>query len=200
MIALLEKWHIPGASLAVAKNGRFVLAKAYGYADVERQEPATPDLQFRIASLSKSLTAAAVMKLVEQGRLDLDQPALPLLGAWGPPPQDILDSRIYKITIRHLLTHSAGWDREVGGDPSFDAREFIPAPDCRGILTAELTRKLDFAPGTSFTYSNTGYCFLGRIIERVSGMSYGAFVRQSILEPAGADRMTLTRRGEISRR
>lgn len=194
VIGLLEKWKIPGASLAVAKDGRLVLARGYGYGDVGQGKPITPDQRFRVASLSKPLTASAIMKLVEQGALDLDDPAVPLLGAWAPLPSQIVDPRVFRITVRHLLTHRGGWNRETAGDPSFDAREHLRDADCRGIMRSELIRKLDFEPGSSFVYSNTGYCILGRIIEQVSGLPYAEFVNLHILRPAGADRMTLTQR------
>lgn len=194
VIALLTKWKIPGASLAVAKDGRLVLARGYGYSDVGQMKPVTPDQPFRVASLSKSLTASAIMKLVEMGLISLDEPAVPLLGSWAPPIAEITDSRIYQITVRHLLVHRGGWDREAFGDPAFDSREHLKDPDCRGIMRAELTRKLDFEPGSTFVYSNTGYCILGRIIERVSGMSYADFVATHVLAPAGAARMRLTHR------
>jgi CubicO group peptidase (beta-lactamase class C family) len=191
---LLEKWKIPGASLAVAKDGRLIMSRGYGYSDMGQLRPVTPDLRFRMASLSKSLTATAVMKLVEEGRLDLDDAALPLLGSWAPAPHEITDPRVYRITVRHLLVHRGGWNREMSGDPSFDSREHLNDADCRGIMRDELSRKLDFEPGTSFSYSNTGYCVLGRIIERVSGMPYADFVRHHILAPAGANDMALTRK------
>lgn len=194
---LLERWNIPGASLAVAKDGRLVLARGYGYSDKGGLRPVTPDLRFRIASLSKSLTATAIMKLVEEGRIDLDQPALPLLGPWVPAPREITDPRVYRITVRHLLIHRGGWNREISGDPSFDSRERLNDPDCRGVMHDELTRKLDFDPGASFAYSNTGYCILGRIIEQVSGMPYADFVRRHVLAPAGVENMALTRKAEF---
>lgn len=196
VLSLLERWRIPGASLAVAKNGSFVLARGYGYADLGKMKPATPDLRFRLASLSKSLTATAIMKLVEDGHIDLDQAAVPLLADWAPPAAAISDPRVHEITVRHLLTHRGGWNREISGDPAFDAHEHVTAPNCLAILRGELTRKLDFTPGAMFAYSNTGYCILGRIIERVSGMSYAEFVSSRILRPSGSDRMTLTRRAQ----
>ena len=197
VVTLLEKWKIPGASLAVAKDGRLVLARGYGYSDKDRFRPVTPDLRFRMASLSKSLTATAIMKLVEDGRIDLDQPALPLLGPWAPAPHEITDPRVYRITVRHLLVHRGGWNREVSGDPSFDSRAHLNDPDCRGVMHDELTRHLDFDPGASFAYSNTGYCILGRIIEQVSGMRYADFVRRKVLAPAGVQDMILTRKAEF---
>jgi N-acyl-D-amino-acid deacylase len=198
VISLLGKWKIPGASLAVAKDGRLVLARGYGYSDVGQMKPVTPDLQFRVASLSKSLTASAIMKLAESGHLNLDEPALPLLGPWAPPANEITDPRVYQITVRHLLVHRGGWDRESFGDPTFDSREHLRDPDCRAIMRAELTRKLDFDPGSAFVYSNTGYCILGRIIERVSGMTYSDFVMSQILVPAGVSRMRLAHRAQLA--
>jgi CubicO group peptidase (beta-lactamase class C family) len=198
VITLLGKWKIPGASLAVAKDGRLVLARGYGYSDVGQMKPVTPDQQFRVASLSKSLTASAIMKLVETGHLNLDEPAIPLLGPWAPPASEIVDPRVYQITVRHLLVHRGGWDREAFGDPLFDSREHLRDHDCRAIMREELTRKLDFDPGTAFVYSNTGYCVLGRIIERVSGMSYSDFVTSQILAPAGVGRMRLAHRAQFS--
>jgi N-acyl-D-amino-acid deacylase len=197
VIALLGKWKIPGASLAVAKDGRLILARGYGYSDLGQMKPVTPDLRFRVASLSKSLTASAIMKLVELGQLNLDDPVLPLLGPWAPPASEIIDPRVYQITVRHLLVHRGGWDRESFGDPTFDSREHLRDPDCRGIMRAELTRKLDFDPGSAFVYSNTGYCILGRIVERVSGMSYADFVSTQVLGPAGVSRMRLTHRAQF---
>lgn len=194
VVQLLERWRIPGASLAVAKDGRLVLAKAYGYADISQAKPATPDLRFRVASLSKSLTAAAVMRLVEERRLDLDDRMMTILGEWAPAAEAIADPRVYDITVRHLLMHRGGWNRDQSGDPSFDSRDHLADPNCRGIMRDELTRVLDFTPGSTFSYSNTGYCILGRIIERITGLSYGAYVAQAILKPAAADRMALTRR------
>lgn len=197
VISLLEKWKIPGASLAVAKDGRLILARGYGYSDVGQMKPVTPDLRFRVASLSKSLTASAVMKLVETGHLNLDDAALPLLGPWAPAANEIIDPRVHQITVRHLLIHRGGWNRETAGDPSFDSPEHLRDRDCRGIMHAELTRKLDFDPGSAFVYSNTGYCILGRIIERVSGMPYAEFVTSQILAPAGAGQMLLTQRAQF---
>lgn len=197
VLSLLERWNIPGASLAVVKDGRLVLARGYGYADLGRNVPVTPDLRFRFASLSKSLTAAAIMHLVEDRRISLDAQALRLLGDWAPPRDQITDPRVYDITVRHLLTHRGGWNREVAGDPIFDSRAYLNDRDCRGVMHAELTRRLDFTPGTSFAYSNTGYCILGRIIERVSGMPYADYVKRYVLMPAGVTGMTTTSRSNF---
>lgn len=201
MIHLMEKWDIPGASLAVSRNGRIVLAKGYGWANKERKEPVQPNSLFRLGSLSKVITAVAVLQLVEEGKLQLDEKVLPILGPLGPRPGAIRDPRVHNITVRHLLQHTAGFDRDKSGDPLFPpraeraaARQGGPWPyTCEAILRDTLEDKLDFDPGARHAYSNVGYCILGRVIERRSGMTYEAFARQRIVEPAGATGLRLGR-------
>ena len=153
------------------------------------------------ASLSKTITAVAVLQLVQGGRLKLDDKVLPILGDIGPRPDRITDPRVHDITVRHLLQHSGGFDRDRSGDVVFlpDAAEAarrqggpLP-PDCPTIMRDTLERKLDFAPGERFAYSNIGYCVLGRVIERVTGAPYEAHVRQHVLAPIGAARMKVGR-------
>ncbi|MCW0233316.1 MAG: beta-lactamase family protein [Ferrovibrio sp.] len=201
MAALIERWKMPGASLAVAVHGRIVLTRGYGLADREKQEPVQPATRFRLGSLAKPLTAVAVLRLVEQGQLDLDAPLLPVLGELGPRPAAITDPRVYRITIRQLLQHTAGFDRGIAGDLVFMPRAGEAAarqnaampPSCAVVLRDSLERRLDFDPGSRHAYSNIGYCILGRVIERVSGQTYEAFVRQHILTPAGAGGLQLAR-------
>src|SRR5215207_5822007 len=97
---LIARWSIPGAALAIAKDGRLVLARGYGLAFVEEDAPVRPDSLFRIASVSKPITAAAVLRLVEQGRLTLDTPAFRLLDYLEPPPDAQVDPRIWGVTVR----------------------------------------------------------------------------------------------------
>lgn len=192
--ALMEKWSIPGASLAVARYGRVLLARGYGLADRDRGVAVQPTSLFRLGSLAKPITAVAILQLVEEGRLRLDDKILPLLGDLGPPASAITDPRVYDITVRNLLQHTGGFDRDKSGDPLFmprlaavAARQPGPRPPaCDMILRDSLETRLDFAPGTRFAYSNVGYCILGRIIQRVSGMTYADFVRSRILLPSGA--------------
>jgi len=199
MAALLEKWRIPGGSLAVSVNGRIVLARGYGLADREKMIPVQPTTVFRLASLAKPLTAAAILQLVEAGRFRLDDAVIPLLGEIGPRPGAITDPRVHRITVRHLLQHTGGFDRDVSGDAVFmphaaaaARRQKAPLPpSCETVLRDSLERKLDFEPGGRYAYSNIGYCILGRIIERGSGLSYGEYMRQHILEPSGATGLRL---------
>jgi N-acyl-D-amino-acid deacylase len=196
--ALMRKWAIPGGAVGVVKDGRLVLAHGYGWADTERRQPVEPDSLFRIASLSKALTAAAVLKLVETGKLKLDYSAFRLLDHIKPPRGAQVDKRIYDITVRQLLQHSGGWDRERSFDPMFRSREMArslgaPAPaSTETVIRYMMGKPLQFEPGARYAYSNFGYCVLGRVIEKVSGQNYEAYVKNSVLLPAG---VTSTRLG-----
>ena len=114
---LLRKWEIPGASLAVARDGRLLLARGYGFADRDRKLPVLADSVFRMGSISKTITAVAILRLVEDGRLGLDDKVLPLLGEFGPRADVMTDQRVRDITIRQLLQHTGGFDRKKSGDP-----------------------------------------------------------------------------------
>ncbi len=186
MTDLLRRYDIPGGSLAVSREGNLLLARAYGYADRSSKTPARPESVFRIASVSKPVTAVAVLQLVENGRLRLDDRAFEILKL-----QSATDPRIKDITVRELLLHSAGWDRDTSFDPMFHFGLSKP----ERIIQQMLDRPLDFAPGSRHAYSNFGYCVLGRIIERVSGTTYEAFVRQQVLGPIKVHTMRIGGRG-----
>lgn len=197
VLGLMAKWQIPGGSLAVVKDGRLVLAHGYGWASRENRQPVQPDSLFRIASLSKSLTSAAILKLVEEGQLRLDDKAFDLLGDLQPRPGASINPALRTITIRNLLQHSGGWDRDQSFDPMFRSRDIAAAMGVRPPANAEtiirymLDQPLQFTPGTRYAYSNFGYCVLGRIIERKTGQRYEDFVRDQILSPAGVTSMRL---------
>ena len=201
MVGLLRKWNVSGGSLAVARHGKLVLVRGYGFANRERGIPIEPSSMFRLASLSKTVTSVAVLQLVQEGRLGLDDKVLPILGDLGPRPGRITDARVRDITVRHLLQHSGGWSRARSGDVVFmpgaaDAakRQRGPLPpDCPTVLRDTLERRLDFTPGERFAYSNFGYCILGRVIERVTGTAYEAHVRTRVLAPAGVVGMKIGR-------
>jgi N-acyl-D-amino-acid deacylase len=188
---------IPGASLAVARGGSLVLARGYGWANVEAHEPVHPHTLFGLASVSKSLTAVTVLKLVEDGRLGLDAPAFKLLDKLQPLPGDTVDPRIGTITVRQLLQHSGGWDRKLSGDPNTFSERVAERMQVKPPITAEqlarymLGLKLDFDPGTASRYSNFGYVVLGLVIERVTGQSYEQAVRALVLHPLGLDAIRL---------
>jgi hypothetical protein len=119
VIDLMKRWSLVGASLAVAKDGRLVFARGHGFSDLERQVPVQPDSLFRIASVSKPITSAAVLSLVEHGRLDLNARAFELLESLKPPRGAAVDPRLATITVRQLLWHAGGWDRDRSFDPMF---------------------------------------------------------------------------------
>jgi CubicO group peptidase (beta-lactamase class C family) len=187
----IKKWEIEGASLAVTKDERLVYAKGFGIANSETGEEVKPGHLFRIASVSKLITAVAIMKLFEEGSLQLDDK---VFGESGILNDSIYrgykDPRMEEITIRHLLNHTAGWS-VYAGDPMFNplyiARKMgVPAPaSIEHILQYTLTYNLNFNPGARYSYSNLGYAILGEIIERKSGMPYQDYVVMNILKPVG---------------
>lgn len=195
---LLGKYDIKGASIAVTKEGRLLYAKGIGYASVEENEPVEPRHLFRIASVSKLITATAIMKMTELGMLDIDDRVFGPKGILNAPGYlNHADPRIGRITVRHLLNHSAGWNRR-NGDPMIQhrliARELnidessIRVPD---ILRHALKQPLDFDPGSRTSYSNLGYAVLGEIIETVTGLSYESYIREEILAPLGIQEMKI---------
>ena len=196
--AFMSARRIPGAALAVVKDRRLVLVRTYGWADQEKKVAVEAQSLFRIASISKPFTAVAVLKLVEAGKLELDAPVFGLLGLEATPVKDKApDPRLKSITVRHCLHHTGGWDRDVSGDPMFRSVEIaqaigVSAPaQPEGIIRYMLGQQLDFDPGARFAYSNFGYCVLGRVIEKISGLSYPEFVQQQVLTPLGIHRMRL---------
>jgi N-acyl-D-amino-acid deacylase len=181
---------VPGGALAVVKDRRLVYARGYGWADREQREPARPDSLFRIASLSKPVTAVAVLQLVEQGKLSLEERALDLVQVEPfVPAGQTPDPRLRRITVRQLLQHTGGWDRDQSFDPMFRAVETaealgVPRPArARDVIRYMLGQRLDFEPGARHAYSNFGYCVLGRIVEHVSGLTYEQQVRGQVLAP-----------------
>ena len=195
--ALIAKYHIPGATIAVARGGNLVIARAYGLADREHNIPTQPDSLFRIASVSKTFTGTAILKLVEEGRLDLDAKVFLLLDQFQPPPGKRADPRLANITIHQLLQHTGGWDRDISGDvvdmgPAAARALNVPVPvSPDDLIRYGMGRPLDFDPGTRFAYSNYGYLLLGRVIEKITGMPYDDYVKLAILTPVGIHRMQL---------
>jgi N-acyl-D-amino-acid deacylase len=195
MALFVQDQRIPGAALAIAREGRLIHARGFGWADREARQAVEPTALFRAASLSKPLTATAVLRLAERGRLALDAGVWQLLGL--PEPAD---ARWKRVTILHLLQHTGGWDRDAARfDPMFNAVFIakamgVPPPATqRQIIRFMLARPLDFEPGSRRAYSNFGYCLLGRVIEHAAGMAYGEYMRQAVLDPLGIRRMRLGR-------
>lgn len=204
MEAFIEARKMPGGALAVVKDGRLVHARGYGWADKERQQRVEATSLYRIASISKPITAVAVLRLVQQGKLKLDDRAfdfIPLKPLPGAKPEP----RLRTITIRQCLQHTGGWDRDKSYDPMFRpkliaeaAKEAAPA-SASAVIRYMLGQPLDFDPGTRYAYSNFGYCVLGRVIEKLTGKSYEQFVKDAVLVPAGIKAMRLGRSLEAGR-
>ena len=200
MSSFLVANKVPGAAVAIARQGRLVYARGFGWADVAEQRPVQPDSLFRIASLSKSITAAAILKLAECRAISLQDRAFPYLGiAPFLRPGQTVDPRLERITIWHLLHHSGGFDREQSFDPALCTLEIAhalgaPLPvDPTRIIQYMTGRPLEFDPGTQTSYSNFGYLVLGRVIEKASGRSYEDYVKAEILAPLGITDMRLGR-------
>ncbi len=196
--AFMETRKIPGGALAVVKDRRLVYARGYGWADRDKKLPATPDSLFRLASISKPITAVAVLKLVEEKRLALDAPAFHILRLPAIlVPSQKPDPRLERITIRQLLQHTGGWDRDKSFDPMFRSSDIAKAAgedspaSASAVIRYMLGQPLDFDPGTRYAYSNFGYCVLGRLIEKVTGQTYEQYVREKILALIGIRRMRL---------
>ncbi|MEO8495538.1 MAG: serine hydrolase domain-containing protein [Planctomycetota bacterium] len=192
MTSFLQENKVPGASLAITSNRRLVYARGFGYADVEKKESVQPAALFRIASVSKPITAVAVMQLVAKDKLKLDDKVMdrmmlmPFLAEGAQP-----DPRWNQITVRQCLQHTGGWDRSKSYDPIVRPQEIartlgIQLPvEPEHVVRYMMGQPLDFNPGERHAYSNLGYLVLGRIIEAVTGQQYEAYVQQEVLGPLG---------------
>ncbi|HET7436279.1 MAG TPA: serine hydrolase domain-containing protein [Thermoanaerobaculia bacterium] len=167
----MAKQQVPGLAVAVVRDGKVVLAKGYGLANVELQVPVAPKTVFQGGSIGKSFTATAVMMLVEEGKVALDEKVGKYLGEVPPSWSG--------ITVRHLLTHTSGLTQYP---PDFDQRRDYTEDELLKIIEGV---PLAFVPGARFEYSNAGYVTLGVLIHRVTGQYYGDFFKKRIFEPLG---------------
>ena len=197
MLEVMDRHGIPGAALAVAKDGKLLLAKGYGWANVSTGAAAEPTTLFGLASLSKTFTAVAILKLVEQGKLGLDDAVFDILKEVRPPAGARVDPRLADVTVRQCLNHSGGWDRGTSGDPVNWEPQICRAYRVRAPLSPRqflefmLSRPLDFKPGTQQKYSNVGYVALGEVVAKVSGQPYDRYVIDNVLKPMGITRAGL---------
>ncbi len=188
MLKFMADNQVPGAALAVAKDGKLVYARGFGHADQQLGLPVQPGLRFRVASISKPITAAMVLRLIELGLLKMDDPVFEFLKITLPADAD---PRLKKITIKHLLQHTGGFDRDKLFDPMFrpiliaKVQGVKPPAGPTDIIHYMTKQKLDFDPGERYAYSNFGYCILGRVIERATGQSYEAAVQKHVFDPIG---------------
>src|SRR5277367_812042 len=167
----MAKQHIPGLALLVSRDGQVIRAQGYGLANVELRVPVTPETIFQSGSVGKQFTATAVMMLVEQGKIGLEDP----LTKYFPDAPDAWK----QVTIRELLSHTAGF----GDYPkSFDMRKDYTEAEMIKIVEAI---PLAYAPGTSWSYSNLGFLTLGIVVHKVTGQFYGDYLQEHIFRPLG---------------
>jgi CubicO group peptidase (beta-lactamase class C family) len=165
---------VPGAAVLVVRDGQPVVRAGYGLADLETGTPATPETNYRLASMTKQFTAASILLLAEDGRLTLDDRAC----EWLPS----LPKAAETVTIRHLLTHTSGL---------VDYEDVIPEGFAAQLHDADVLQLLEtqgrtyFRPGSGYRYSNSGYALLALIVERASGNTFATFLRERIFEPLG---------------
>src|SRR5258708_7708485 len=176
--------HVPGAAWGVIVDGQLAHTGAHGLRDIPSKSPVTADTVFRIASMTKSFTAMAILKLRDEGKLALDDPAetyVPEMKALKYPTSDSP-----KITVRHLLSHSTGFpeDNPWGDQQLADTDEQLSAMIKAGIPFSN-------APGLAYEYSNFGFAILGRIVTNASGMKYTDYVKANILKPIDMTSTTL---------
>ena len=206
----MTTYAIPGLTIALAKDGKIVYMRGFGYSDIAKTIPVQPNNLFRIASCSKQITSIAIMKLMQDGKLSMSSKVFGPGGILEHAPiistATITDARIYDITVEQLLEHTEGWDRDVncnpnptppypyyfaGCDPinnplSVSLEFGISNPVSENYLCKYLLQKgLNFAPGTKYAYSNIGYLCLGAIIEELTGKAYEDYVKNDILAPLG---------------
>jgi CubicO group peptidase (beta-lactamase class C family) len=185
------------ATVAIGRDDALVYARGFGWADRAQTAPVEPDALMRIASVTKPITAAAARRLIARGRLHEDETVLRRLD-YGVEPAD---PRWWMITVRHLIDHRAGWDAHERHDPLFrvDAiarRLRLERPaEAEDIVRYMLREPLQYTPGTRKVYSNFGYCVLGRVIERASGMRYSEYLHAGLLGPSGIEDVFVARNG-----
>ena len=179
----MERSQSPGAVFGVIVDGELVWVKAAGVREKTGDAPVTPETVFRIASMTKSFTAMAILKLRDEGKLSLDDPVSKYVPELAKLPYPTSDSPV--LTIRHLLTHSEGFPED---NPWGDRQLAQSDETMRQWLRAGIP--FSTSPGTAFEYSNYGFAILGQIVAKASGRSYADYVRDNILRPLGMNSST----------
>lgn len=171
-----QQTHAPGAQFTVVVDGRIAYFAGRGVVECKTGMPASPDCVFRIASLSKSFTAATILQLRDRGLLQLDDPVTKHL----PHATGLTDAASPPITMRHCLTMSSGLPTD---DPWADRQESLPQQSLDAVLAQPLA--VNFRPGTAFAYANLGYAIAGRVVEAATGMSFVDYATEQLLRPLG---------------
>jgi serine beta-lactamase-like protein LACTB len=184
----LDKTGTPGLSVAIAKNDKVAWNEGFGKADVENDLAVRPDSVFRIASISKTMTATAIMQLVERGKVSLDDPIRRYVPAFP-------DKTEGTVTLRHLLTHTSGVRHYNDGE--FDNKASYDTLDA--AFTVFARDPLRFAPGAKYLYSTYGYNLLAGVVEAVSGVTFEQYLTEHVWKPAGMGDTRLEHPQEIVR-
>jgi len=190
----MRKWEIKGTSLAIVKDDRLVYAHGFGIS-TENQDPVVPGNIFRVASVSKLITAVGIMTLVDEHRLSLEDT---VFGPDGIIKDSIFnhvrDKKLYKITVRNLLSHTGGWSSRYG-DQAFNPLDIAKIAGDKSPATINsyykyiASRRLTYTPGTRYSYSNMGYMFLANVIQEITGEKFENYIRRRILIPNGINDM-----------
>lgn len=169
---------VAGFSIAVARRGEVLFARGYGMADLELEVPVTAEMVFRLGSITKQFTAAAIMRLVEEGKLNLDDEFTKYLPDYP--------TNGHRITIRHLLTHTSGIKSYTGLGPRWLEKVRLDLTH-EELVALFRDEPLDFEPGAKYLYNNSGYYLLGMIIEQLTGQSYADYLAETFFRPLGLE-------------
>ena len=185
---LMRDFSIPGAAVAIFENGEIVLQKCYGFADVENRIKINAKTGFNIGSISKTVTAWGIMKLVQEGKLDLDAPAETYLTRWHFAESEFDPG---EVTLRRLLSHTAGLSiPSIGGGVSYENQptleEWLKGNNDVGPV------EIILEPGSKWEYSGGGYAVLQLIIEEVTGQKFEEFMQEQVLDPLGMTNSSFT--------
>jgi CubicO group peptidase (beta-lactamase class C family) len=191
VIDFMDRCDCRSATLAVSRNGKLLFSRGYGWRDAVETKRTLPDAILRIGGVTQPITAAAVRKLIRDGKLSLDTKAFKYLNL-KPLRFANPDPRLNDITISDLLEHRGGWDSHTF-DPFTDLRavekslKVTRRPRPIEIVRFMMTEPLQFDPGSQKVFSNLGYCVLGRVIEKATGKSYGNYIKEDLFRPLGIE-------------
>jgi CubicO group peptidase (beta-lactamase class C family) len=198
VLEFMDQIDCTAATAAVSRDGKLLYSRGYGWRDAHSKKPTTPDTLMRIAGITYNITAAAVRKLVREGKLALDTKAFQYLNL--KPPRDANpDPRLEQITVGELLENRGGWDASTAFDPFTRLHDIQKSlrlsrrPRPVDVVRFMLREPLQFDPGSRMARSNFGYCVLGRLIEKASGKPYGVYIAEELFRPLGVDDVKLAR-------
>ena len=171
---VMKATNVPSASVGIVRDGKIVYAAAFGKARLDPPLAASPDMHYPIGSISKQFTTAAIMLLVQEGKLSIDDP----VGRWFPEL-----TRANDVKVRNILSHTSGYSDYAPQDYTIPAWTKPTTP--QAIVKAWATKPLDFEPGTQYQYSNTNFNIAGLIVEKITGQPFWTFLKSRVLDPVG---------------